>query len=84
MSNWIVGLGLEKHSYKIGDVTYVVSPHFAKPTKEDKLTFSDRVKNFIGGDFAELTTNISTNRISNEYVCSAAGKEDTCSRKIKN
>ena len=84
MSNWIVGLGLEKHSYKIGDVTYVVTPHFAKPTKEDKSTFSDRVKNFIGGDFTDLTANMDADTIDGEYVCSAAGKEDTCSRKIKN
>lgn len=84
MNNWIVGLGLNEQSYKIGDVTYIVSPRFAKPTEADKSTISDRIKNYIGGNFADLTADISTDTISNEYVCSAAGKEDTCSRKTKN
>ena len=79
--NWIIGLGAGEREYKIGDVTYIVTSHFVKPTDTEKQTISDRMKRFVGGDFADLTADIDANTIDGEYVCSAAGKEDTCSRK---
>ena len=81
MGNWIIGLGAAEHEYKIGDVAYIVTSHFAKPTDAEKLTITDRMKSFVGGDFADLTANIDADIIDGEYVCSAAGKEDSCSRK---
>ena len=81
MGNWIIGFGTAEHEYKIGDVTYIVTSHFAKPTDEEKLTIADRMKRFVGGDFADLTADTDTDIIDGEYVCSAAGKEDSCSRK---
>ena len=81
MGNWIIGLGAVEHEYKIGDVTYIVTSHFAKPTDTEKLTITDRMKSFVGGDFADLTADMDSATINDEYVCSAAGKEDTCSRK---
>ncbi|MBR4910085.1 MAG: hypothetical protein IKZ47_02025 [Clostridia bacterium] len=83
-NNWIIGLGAGEHEYKIGDVTYIVTSHFAKPTDTEKLTIADRMKSFVGGDFADLTADMDADTIDGEYVCSAAGKEDTCSRKKKN
>ena len=80
-SNWIIGLGAAEHEYKIGDVTYIVTSHFAKPTDTEKQTISDRMKRFVGGDFADLTADTDADIIDGEYVCSAAGKEDSCSRK---
>ena len=79
--NWIIGLGAAEHEYKIGDVTYIVTSHFAKPTDAKIMTITDRMKSFVGGDFADLTANIDADIIDGEYVCSAAGKEDSCSRK---
>ena len=79
--NWIIGLGADEREYKIGDVTYIVTSHFAKPTDAEKLTITDRMKSFVGGDFADLTADTDADIINGEYVCSAAGKEDTCSRK---
>ena len=79
--NWIIGLGAGERDYKIGDVTYIVTSHFAKPTESGKQTISDRLKSFVGGDFADLTADTDTDTIDDEYVCSAAGKEDSCSRK---
>ena len=78
---WIIGLGADEREYKIGDVTYIVTSHFAKPTDSEKLTISDRMKRFVGGDFADLTDEPDTDTMNAEYGCSAAGKEDTCSRK---
>ena len=83
-NNWIIGLGEGEREYKIGDVTYIVTSHFAKPTDTEKMTIADRMKSFVGGDFADLTADIDADTIDGEYVCSAAGKEDTCSRKKKN
>ena len=81
MGNWIIGFGAAEHEYKIGDVTYIVTSHFAKPTDAEKLTITDRMKSFVGGDFADLTADTDADIINGEYVCSAAGKEDSCSRK---
>ena len=83
-NNWIIGLGSGEHEYKIGDVTYIVASHFIDPFKQEKTTISDRLKSFVGSDFADLTPDTGTDIISSEYVCSAVGKEDLCSRKIKN
>lgn len=79
--NWIIGLGIDEREYKIGDVTYIVTSHFAKPTDEEKLTITDRMKRFVGSDFADLTDEPDTDTMNAEYGCSAAGKEDLCSRK---
>ena len=79
--NWIIGLGADEREYKIGDVTYIVTSHFAKPTDTEKLTITDRMKRFVGSDFADLTGELDTDIMNAEYGCSAAGKEDTCSRK---
>ena len=71
--NWIIGLGAAEHEYKIEDVTYIVTSHFAKPTDSEKQTISDRMKRFVGGDFADLTADMDPDTIDGEYVCSAAG-----------
>lgn len=82
--SWIIGIGAGEHEYKIGDVTYIVSSHFAKPSEPVKETLSDRLKHFVSGDFADLTADVEKDKIESEYVCSAAGKEDLCSRKTQN
>ena len=81
MGNWIIGFGAVEHEYKIGDVTYIATSHFAKPTGSEKQTISDRMRSFVGGDFADLTADMDADIIDGEYVRSAAGKEDSCSRK---
>ena len=82
--SWIIGIGAGEHEYKIGDVTYIVSSHFINPSEPVKETLSDRIKNFVSGDFADLTADVENDKIDSEYVCSAAGKEDLCSRKNQN
>ena len=84
MSNWIVGFGSEDHEYVINGVKYIVGSKFQKSNfKEpaENTLLSSRIEKYLTNDFADLTANISTNKISNEYVCSAAGKEDSCSRR---
>ena len=83
-NNWIIGLGSGEHKYKIGDVTYIVASHFIDPFKQERTTITDKLKSFIGSDFADLTPDMDADIIGSEYVWSAVGKEDLCSRKIKN
>jgi len=78
--NWIIGLGAGEHSYKIGTVTYIVTSHFAEPGSKHRQTLTDKMKSFIGSDFADLTAEPDPDIIDTEYVRSAAGKEDACSR----
>ena len=84
VDSWIIGIGAGEHEYKIGDVKYIVSSHFAHPSEPDKETLSDRIKHFVSGDFADLTADVEKDKIDSEYVCSAAGEEDLCSRKNQN
>ena len=72
-NKWIIGLGADEHEYKIGDVTYIVTSHFVKPSDENKQTVADKLKHYVGGDFADLTADIDSDTIDGEYVCSAAG-----------
>ena len=71
-TNWIVGVSDGKvHEYKIGDVTYFVSAEF------------ERVQRTVVSNLIPLTPGQASDTIAAEYVCSAAGKEDLCSRKRK-
>lgn len=74
-NKWIIGLGADEHEYKIGDVTYIVASHFVKPSKEKCQTITEKLKKFVGGDFADLTADIDSDTIDGEYVCSAAGEQ---------
>ena len=79
MSHWIIGFGSEDHESVINGVKYIVGSKFQKANLKEpaeNTLLSSRIEKYLTNDFADLTANISTNRISNEYVCSAAGKED--------
>lgn len=71
---WIVGIGCGDRQYKIGGVTYTVSSRFEPTNSENKI--NDRIKRTIVSDFTPLTLLESTHKMADEYVCSAAGKED--------
>ena len=73
---FIVGYGKNEHRYKIGNVTYTVSAKFAKPFCPGSKTYADRLKNFVGSDFADLTADNDSDNLIDGYVCSAAGKEE--------
>ncbi len=75
---FIVGIGCGEHSYTINGVKYTVSSRFA-PTRiagKRELTLSDKLQSFIGSGFAKLTIPGQTDRMGDEYACSAAGEED--------
>lgn len=80
-TNWIVGVSYGKvHEYKIGDVTYFVSAEFERSSQTN---LRDRVQRTVVSNLIPLTPGQASDTIAAEYVCSAAGKEDLCSRKRK-
>ncbi len=65
------------NEYVINGVRYLVSSRFSKI---ENKTMKEKLSDFIGSDFAHLTTTEDKNTIQAEYVCSTAGKEDKCSQ----
>lgn len=63
----------DANEYIINGVRYVVSTQYSKT---ETMTLKDRIKKYIGGDFAHLTTTGDINTINKECVCMTAGKED--------
>ena len=63
----------EHEEYVINGVRYIVT---AKHVESETMTFLDKIKRFLGSDFAHLTTAEDINTINTECVCMTAGKED--------
>ncbi len=81
-SRFIVGLGADEHEYSINGVRYVASSRFQKPFEKPKnQMMSERINDYLSGDFADLTVPSSSDIMAGEYVCSTVGEEDLCSRK---
>ena len=68
----------DTEEYVINGVRYVVSSQFS--TTEEK-TLKDKLSDFIGSDFAQLTKDEERNTMQEEYFCLTAGKEVSCSLK---
>ena len=63
----------ETEEYVINGVRYIVS---TKHSETESMTFVDKIKRYLGSDFAHLTTAEDINTINTECVCMTAGKED--------
>lgn len=61
------------NKYVINGVHYVVSSQYSET---ETMTLKDRIKKYIGSDFAHLTPAEDINTINTECVCMTAGKED--------
>ncbi len=70
------GMAQGDHAYTINGVTYIVSSCFIPIDKNIGTTIRDRFARIITSDFTELTAAAHDNKMSMEYVCSAAGEED--------
>ncbi|MBQ3006353.1 MAG: hypothetical protein IJD78_02200 [Clostridia bacterium] len=64
----------ETEEYEINGVRYIVTQKFSKT---ENKTMKEKLSEFIGGDFAHLTTTQDTNTINTEYVNSTAGERRT-------
>lgn len=79
MNKFIVGFGTAQQEYVINGVRYVVESKFQKsdykkPNKN--ILLNNRIGNYLTSDFADLPSVGTSNIISTEYDCTAAGKED--------
>lgn len=79
MNKFIVGFGAAQQEYVINGVRYVVESKFQKsdykkPNKN--ILLNNRIGNYLTSDFADLLSVGTSNIISTEYDCTAAGKED--------
>ena len=63
----------ETEEYVINGVRYIVS---TKHSETESMTFIDKIKRYLGSDFAHMTTAEDINTINTECVCMTAGKED--------
>ena len=72
----LLGLKGGHREYKINGVTYVVSGQYHEEKKDgtDK-TFADRIEDFIGSEFAELTDIDEEPNLKKNNARRAAGKE---------
>ena len=64
----------DANEYVINGVRYIVSTRFCET---ENKTMKEKLSEFIGGDFAHLTTTQDTNTINTEYVNSTAGERRT-------
>lgn len=77
MSKFTVGLAFGgNREYSINGVKYVVGSRFEK-----RNSITERLERCVTSDFTHLTSADRTDRIDTDYVCSAAGEEEICSRK---
>ena len=78
ISNTRAELKLNKDSdaneYVINGVRYIVSSRFSET---ENKTMKEKLSDFIGSDFAHLTTTEDKNTINKEYVNSTAGERRT-------
>ena len=63
----------DANEYVINGVRYIVSSRFSET---ENKTMKEKLSDFIGSDFAHLTTAEDINTINTECVCMTAGKED--------
>lgn len=66
----------EPHEYKINGVKYIVESCFLTSKINDNASLSDRLERIITSDITPLTNSDDGAILSEEYVCSVAGKED--------
>lgn len=71
---WIIGLPHNEREYKVGGVTYLVSSTFSP--RANAVTMQERLEHSISSSFAPLTAEISGTMMTDENVCSTAGRED--------
>lgn len=64
----------DANEYVLNGVRYIVSTRFSKT---ENKSMKEKLSEFIGGDFAHLTTTQDTNTINTEYVNSTAGERRT-------
>ncbi len=74
LTGWVCGLLPGEREYKLNGVTYIVSARFENPDSENSIR--SRFEEAITNEMIDLMDQPSDDRMAEEYVYSAAGKED--------
>ena len=71
---WIIGVIQGEHKYCINGVTYTVGAKFELPREGRSVRRA--FERIISGDTIDLMDLAEDDKLSSEYVCSAAGEEE--------
>ena len=71
---WSIGVIHSEHKYCINGVTYTVSAKFEPP--HEGRSVRRAIERIISGDMIDLMDLAEDDKLSSEYVCSAAGEEE--------
>jgi hypothetical protein len=71
---WIIGVIQGERSYCVNGVTYTVGAKFEPP--HEGRSVQRAIERIISGDMVDLMDLAEDDKLSSEYVCSAAGEED--------
>ena len=63
--------------YTVNGVRYVIASSFQSNKVPTSTTIHDRFKRIVSGDTVPLSLESTDDTMAAEYVCSAAGKEET-------
>ena len=73
-NGWICGLLPGEREYNLNGVKYIVSARFESPNSENSIR--SRFEEAITNEMIDLTEQPPDSKMAEEYVYSAAGKED--------
>ena len=66
-----------EQEYAVNGVRYIVGSSFQSSKVPTSTTIHDRFKRIVSGDTVPLSDGSMDDRMTAEYVCSTAGKEET-------
>ena len=66
-----------EQEYTVNGVRYIVASSFQSSKVPTSTTIHDRFKRIVSGDTVPLPVECMDDTMAAEYVCSAAGKEET-------
>ena len=66
-----------EQEYAVNGVRYIVGSSFQSSKVPTSTTIHDRFKRIVSGDTVPLPVECMDDTMAAEYVCSAAGKEET-------
>ena len=66
-----------EQEYMVNGVRYIVGSSFQSSKVPTSTTIQDRFKRIVSGDTVPLPVESTDDTMAAEYVCSAAGKEET-------
>ena len=77
MKHYCLADKMNEQEYAVNGVRYIVGSSFQSSKAPTSTTIHDRFKRIVSGDTVPLSLESTDDTMAAEYVCSAAGKEET-------